>query len=229
MLEELKKEVYEANMRLFRENLIIFTWGNVSGIDDSGRYVVIKPSGVDYGKLTPEMMVVTDLEGEIIEGALNPSSDLKTHLEIYKASKDVKGVCHTHSLWATTWAQSKRSISNYGTTHSDYFENEILCSRELTPKEIDEDYELNTGKLIIETLGNREFLKNKAIIIASHGPFTWGTSPNDSVDTAKVLEYIAQMAKNTEDLNSGISSIQIELKEKHFNRKHGKNAYYGQK
>lgn len=229
MLESLKKEVYDANMRLFNENLIIFTWGNVSGIDESRKYVVIKPSGVEYSKLTPEMMVVTDLDGKVVEGDLNPSSDLMTHLEIYKASQEVKGVCHTHSLWATTWAQSKKSIPNYGTTHSDYFENEVLCSRLLTPEEIMVDYELNTGKLIVETLGKNNFSKNKAVLIASHGPFTWGSSPNDSVDTAKVLEYIAQMGKNTEDLNNKITPIQKELRIKHFERKHGKNAYYGQK
>lgn len=228
MLEKLKKEVYEANIRLKNENLVIFTWGNVSGIDESGKYVVIKPSGVEYNSLTPEMMIVCDLNGKVVEGDLNPSSDLMTHLEIYKACPEIKGVCHTHSHWATIWSQSKRSIPNYGTTHSDYFENEIFCSRAMTKDEIEKDYELNTGKLVRETIGNRDFMKNKAILIASHGPFTWGNSPKDSVDTAIVLEHIAEMAKQTEDLNLKITEIDSLLKEKHFNRKHGENSYYGQ-
>ena len=228
MLEELKKEVYEANMKLKKEKLIIFTWGNVSGISSDRKYMVIKPSGVDYDLLSPDKMVVCDMDGNVIEGNLKPSSDYKTHLEIYKASKDVKGVCHTHSKWATIWAQSKRNIPNYGTTHSDYFEGDILCSRDMTAFEINNDYEKNTGKVIVETIGKRDYLNNKAVLVSSHGPFTWGVSAKDSVDTAIVLEEYANMAKFTEDLNSNIKEINEELKNKHFYRKHGKNAYYGQ-
>lgn len=229
MLENLKQEVYEANMRLKNEKLVIFTWGNVSAIDKNREFVVIKPSGVEYDKLSPELMVVCNLKGEVIEGNLRPSSDLMTHLELYKASEEINGVCHTHSQWATIWAQSKRSIPNYGTTHSDYFEDEVICSRVLTEREIQENYEKNTGKLIVETLENKNLMRNKAILVASHGPFTWGDSAKDSVDTAIVLEQVAQMAKQTEDLNPKIKAIDVVLKKKHFDRKHGSNAYYGQK
>lgn len=229
MLEQLKKQVYEANMRLKDEKLIIFTWGNVSGITKDRKYMVIKPSGVDYNLLTPDKMVICDMEGKIIEGNLKPSSDYKTHLEIYKAASNVNGVCHTHSKWATIWAQSKREIPNYGTTHADYFQGYIPCSRDMSNEEIKEDYEKNTGKVIVETLEGKDFIKNKAILVSSHGPFTWGSSANDSVDTAVVLEEIAYMAKYTEDLNPEIDSINKVLQNKHFDRKHGTNAYYGQK
>lgn len=228
MFEELKKEVYAANMRLRDEKLVIFTWGNVSGITKDRKYIAIKPSGVEYDKLTPEMMVICDMAGKVVEGKLKPSSDLQTHLEIYKGSPSVGGVCHTHSQWATIWAQSKRAIPNYGTTHSDYFQAEIPCSRAMMKEEIESDYEKNTGKVIVETLSGKDYLKNKAILVASHGPFTWGKSAHDSVDTAVVLEQIAQMAKYTEDLNPQVPSIDISLQRKHFDRKHGSHAYYGQ-
>lgn len=229
MLENLKQEVYEANIFLKTEGLIIFTWGNVSAIDLSGKYVVIKPSGVAYDDLTADKMVVCDLDGNVVEGKLKPSSDLMTHLEIYKANKNIKGVCHTHSPYATIWAQSGRSLPCYGTTHADYFPEDVICTSLMSKSEIENDYELNTGKIIVSTLKDKDLSMHKAILVASHGPFTWGDSAMESVEIAKVLEYVAHMAKESEDLNVNIKQVNDVLHNKHFYRKHGVNAYYGNK
>ena len=231
MLEQLKQEVYDGNMQLPKYNLVTFTWGNVSGIDRETGLAVIKPSGVAYEKLTPEDMVVIDLNGKKIEGKLNPSSDTATHLELYKAYKEIGGVVHTHSTWATSWAQAGRDIPCYGTTHADYFYGEIPCFRCLTKDEIDEGYEKNTGLLIVN-----EFKKSKrnieycpGCLCKNHGPFAWGESINEAVHNAVVLEECAKMALRTESINRNVTPAPQELQDKHFYRKHGENAYYGQK
>jgi len=236
-LKELREEVYRANMMLKEHNLVVLTWGNVSGIDKNREYVVIKPSGVDYDKLTPENMVVVNLRGEVVEGDLKPSSDTPTHLELYKEYKEISGVCHTHSLYATSFAQSNwnaESIYPYGTTHADYFDGTVPCTRAMKKKEIETDYEKNTGLVIIETL--KKFKLNPeqmpAVLVKSHGPFTFGKSAEDSVEHSLILENVAHMAFNTKILSyTGINgfSMQKELLRKHFDRKHGANAYYGQK
>ena len=230
MLEQLKKEVYEANMELPKRGLITYTWGNVSGIDRESGLFVIKPSGVDYDKLSSEDMVVMDLDGNRVEGDLNPSSDTPTHIELYKAFKDLGGIVHTHSPWATSWAQAGRGIPCYGTTHADYIYGEVPCLRCLTEQEINEAYEKNTGLLIVN-----EFKKMKkdiqavpAVLCKNHGPFTWGKDAAEAVHNAVVLEEVAKMAKNTELLNPKVLPAPDCIKEKHFYRKHGANAYYGQ-
>lgn len=236
MLEELKNEVYRANMALVQYGLVIFTWGNVSGIDRKQGLVVIKPSGVDYERLTPEDMVVLDLEGNKVEGRLKPSSDTPTHLELYRAFETIGGVTHTHSMYATSFAQSGRDILPLGTTHADYFDGSIPCTRQMSSAEIGGEYEKETGKVIIETLQNRRLTAERmhAALVHSHGPFTWGKNAMASVEAAVVLENVAHMAFNT-DLLYGASAkqtsappMQEELLRKHFDRKHGKNAYYGQ-
>lgn len=229
MLEQLKKEVYEANMLLPKHNLVTFTWGNVSGIDRESGLFVIKPSGVDYDKLTPEDMVVMDLEGNKVEGRYNPSSDTATHLELYKAFPEIGGVVHTHSPWATSWAQAGRGIPCYGTTHADYMYGEIPCVRTLTKEEIDEAYEKNTGVLIVEHFKGTEVMAMPAVLCKNHGPFTWGKDAHDAVHNAVVLEEVAKMAARCEMINPNAQAAPQELQDKHYYRKHGANAYYGQK
>lgn len=229
MLEQLKKEVYEANMLLPKYGLVTFTWGNVSGIDRESGLFVIKPSGVDYDKLTPDDMVVMDLNGERAEGKLNPSSDTATHLELYKAFPEIGGIVHTHSSWATSWAQSGRSIPCYGTTHADYFYGEIPCLRCLTKEEIDEAYEKNTGLIIVNEFKKRDVKAVPACLCKNHGPFAWGKNANEAVHNAVVLEECAKMAARTEMINSSVQPAPQELQDKHYYRKHGANAYYGQK
>ncbi len=230
MLEELKQQVYEANMLLPAYHLITFTWGNVSGIDREKGLIAIKPSGVEYDQLKPEDMVIVRLEdGEVVEGHLNPSSDTDTHLELYRHFPNIGGVVHTHSQWATSWAQAGRGINAYGTTQADYFNGQIPCTRAMTDDEINGAYELNTGKVIVETFKelNEDYMP--AVLVKSHGPFTWGKDPAEAVHNAVVLEQLAMMAFYTEQLTPGIPSMQDTLLNKHFYRKHGENAYYGQK
>lgn len=229
MLEQLKKEVYEANMLLPKYGLVTFTWGNVSGIDRESGLFVIKPSGVDYDKLTPDDMVVMNLNGERAEGRLNPSSDTATHLELYKAFPEIGGIVHTHSSWATSWAQSGRSIPCYGTTHADYFYGEIPCLRCLTKEEIDEAYEKNTGLFMVNEFKKRDVKAVPACLCKNHGPFAWGKNANEAVHNAVVLEECAKMAARTEMINSSVQPAPQELQDKHYYRKHGANAYYEQK
>lgn len=230
MLERLKEEVYIANMELPKRGLVTYTWGNVSGIDRETGYFVIKPSGVEYEKLTPGDMVVMDLNGNKIEGEYRPSSDTPTHLELYKRYKEIGGIVHTHSPEATSWAQAVRSIPLYGTTHADYFYGEIPCARSLTPEEVEEAYETNTGKVIIETLEalGINTMHTPAILCANHGPFTWGKDAAEAVHNAVVLEEVARMAFRTELINRDAIPAPDYVRDKHFNRKHGANAYYGQ-
>lgn len=228
MLEELKQLVYEANMELPARGLITYTWGNVSGIDREKGLFVIKPSGVDYENLHPEDMVVMDLNGNKVEGELKPSSDTPTHLELYKAFPEIGGVVHTHSPWAASWAQAGRSIPCYGTTHADYFYGEIPCARNLTPEEIETGYETNTGKVIIETFTEKNPSYVPGVLCANHGPFTWGKDAKEAVHNAVVLEEVAKMACRTEILRPGVQEAPQVIRDKHFMRKHGPNAYYGQ-
>jgi len=231
VLEKLKKEVYSANMLLSKYNMIVFTWGNVSGIDRDKGLVVIKPSGVEYEKLTPDDMVVVNLNGNVVEGKLNPSSDTKTHIELYKAFPNIGGVTHTHSHWATVWAQAGKGILPFGTTHADYFDGEIPCTRAMTKNEIINDYEKNTGLVIIEAFKNMDYSRMPAVLVNSHGPFTWGKNAINSVENSVILENVACLAFNTTLLRNNDKALpmQDELLRKHFDRKHGPNAYYGQK
>jgi len=228
MQDELRKAVCQANIELQKHKLVIFSWGNVSGIDRSEGLVVIKPSGVPYDELTPDKMVVLDLEGEIIEGTLNPSSDTPTHLELYKNFETVGGICHTHSPSATTWAQACKEIPCFGTTHADNFYGSIPVTEVMTEEEIKNDYELNTGKAIVRRIAGMDPMQMPAILVANHGPFTWGADPAGAVEQNIVLEQIAAMALGTISINPNQDSINIALLEKHYLRKHGKNAYYGQ-
>lgn len=232
MLEKLKEDVLAANLMLPQYKMVTFTWGNVSGIDREKGLVVIKPSGVSYDKMTADDMVVVDLDGNVVEGKLNPSSDTPTHLALYKAFKDIGGITHTHSRWATVFAQAGRGVNAYGTTHADYFYGEVPCTRCMTPEEIKGEYELETGNVIIETF-EKLGIKPADIpgcLVHSHGPFTWGKSPYESVYNAVVLEEVAFMAWHTENIAGGnVPNIQQELLDKHYYRKHGANAYYGQK
>lgn len=230
MLEELKQKVYEANMDLPKYGLVTFTWGNVSAIDRESGLFVIKPSGVEYDKLTPEDMVVMDLEGNKVEGRYNPSSDTATHLELYKAFPEIGGVVHTHSSYATSWAQAGRSIPCYGTTHADYIYGEVPCVRCLTKEEIEAGYEANTGRLIVEEFIRRckEPMAVPAVLCKNHGPFTWGKDAKDAVHNAVVLEEVAKMAYRAEVINPRVDPAPQELQDKHYYRKHGANAYYGQ-
>ena len=231
MLEELKKEVYEANMELPKRNLVTFTWGNVSGIDRKEGLFVIKPSRIAYEDLKPQDMVVMDLEGNKIEGKLNPSSDTKTHLELYKAFAALGGIVHTHSPHAVGWAQARRDIPCYGTTHADYFYGSIPCARHLTQAELEEDYEKNTGIIIVDTFRERciEPSAVPGVVCASHGPFTWGRDAAQAVYHAVVLEEVAKMAILTRQVRPAASPAPQRIQDKHFMRKHGPNAYYGQK
>ncbi|ALP91372.1 L-ribulose-5-phosphate 4-epimerase [Clostridium butyricum] len=228
MLEELKKKVYEANMELQRKGLIIYTWGNVSGIDREKGLVVIKPSGVDYDTMKAEDMVILDLDGNIIEGKYKPSTDTPTHLVLYNTYPNIGGVVHTHSEWATTFAQAGISIPAFGTTHADYFYGDIPCTRDLTENEINGEYEKETGNVIVETIGEKNPLEIPAIIVKNHGPFTWGKDPDNAVYNAVVLDKVAEMAYKTMTLNRSIESVNQILLDKHYLRKHGVNAYYGQ-
>ena len=231
MLEQLKKDVYEANMELPRRGLITYTWGNVSGRDAETGYFVIKPSGVDYDKLTPDDMVVVDLTGKVIEGKYRPSSDTPTHIELYKKYPEIGGIVHTHSPEATSWAQAGRSIPLYGTTHADYFYGPIPCARSLTKEEIEGEYEKNTGLVIIETFEENGInpVHTPGVLCCNHGPFTWGKDAAEAVHNAVVLEEVAKMATKTEMINPKVSTAPDTIRDKHFFRKHGANAYYGQK
>lgn len=230
MLEKLREEVYEANMELPRRGLVTYTWGNVSGIDRESGLFVIKPSGVDYDKLTPGDLVVVNLEGTVVEGDLNPSSDTATHLELYKAFPEIGGVVHTHSRYAASFAQAGRDIPLYGTTHADYFSGPVPCARNLTTEEINEAYEKNTGTVIIETFRERGLnpVYIPAVLCQNHGPFTWGKDAADAVYHAVVLEEVAHMALLTELINPDVKPAPDNIVKKHFERKHGPNAYYGQ-
>ena len=229
MLSELKKRVWQANIDLVRLNLVLFTWGNVSGIDRESGLVVIKPSGVDYKELVADDMVVLDMEGNIVEGKLEPSSDTPTHLALYRAFSNVNGVVHTHSKYATAFAQAGRDIPAYGTTHADYFYGPIPCTRALTQEEVVFDYEKNTGRVIAETFSGSNPDAVPGCVVQNHGPFTWGSSCEKAVYHAAVLEYCAEMALMTETLNPRTLPASWFLLDKHYLRKHGKDAYYGQK
>ena len=227
MLEELKVKVCKANLELVEHGLVIFTWGNVSAIDRESGLVVIKPSGVSYDNMKPEDMVVVDLDGNTVEGTYRPSSDLPTHLYLYKQFPSLGGIVHTHSTFATAFAQSGREIVAYGTTHADAFYGSIPCTRDLTEAEISEAYEWNTGKVIAEAV--RDFIAVPGIIVKNHGVFTWGETAEKAVENAITLEEVAKMAFLTEQLNSDPQRIDQHLLDKHYLRKHGKNAYYGQR
>lgn len=231
MLEQLKRAVWQANLQLPKHGLVTFTWGNVSGINRQTGLVVIKPSGVPYDELQINDLVVVDLDGKIVEGTLRPSSDTATHLALYRAFSQIGGIVHTHSPWATSWAQAGRAIPALGTTHADYFYGEIPCTRTLTEEEIERGYELETGNVIIETF-EKEGLDPVAmpgILLSGHAPFTWGENANQAVHNAVVLEEVAKMALNTYMLNPEMKQIDQFLLDKHYLRKHGANAYYGQK
>lgn len=235
MLEALKKEVFEQNLKLVEYGLVVLTWGNVSAIDRESGLFVIKPSGVPYSEMTAEDMVVMDLDGNKVEGRLNPSSDTPTHMELYRNFKDIGGVVHTHSSWACAWAQAGRDVPAYGTTHADFANGAVPCTRGLTKEEVESAYELNTGRVIVEEFAKRDISSKAcpAVLIHRHGPFTWGENAQKAVENALILEEICNMAYRTESVAafSTDSNIGIEdyLLEKHYNRKHGKNAYYGQK
>ena len=230
MLEQLKQQVYEANMELPRRGLVTYTWGNVSGIDRESGLFVIKPSGVEYDELRPEDLVVLDLNGNKVEGKLNPSSDTKTHIELYKAFPELGGIVHTHSTHAVAWAQAGRDIPCFGTTHADYFYGPVPCARALTQEEIDEDYEKNTGKVIIEAFRGRNIqpMHVPGVVCSSHGPFTWGKDAAQAVYHAVVLEEVTKMALLTLQINPNAAPAPQRIQDKHFLRKHGPNAYYGQ-
>lgn len=228
MLESLKRSVLEANLELPKRQLVVYTWGNVSGIDRDKGLVVIKASGVRYEDMKDEHMVVLDMEGNVVEGKYKPSSDTPTHLALYRAFPGIGGIVHTHSMWATAWAQAQLSLPCYGTTHADYFYGDIPCTRPLKSEEITGDYESETGRVIIETFVDRDPLQVPGVLVASHGPFTWGKDAHDAVHNSVVLEQIAKMAYASRTLNSSIQPVQDVLLDKHFLRKHGANAYYGQ-
>ena len=230
MLEELKKKVYEANIFLPKYGLVTFTWGNVSAIDRESGYFVIKPSGVEYEDMGPEDMVIMDLDRNKVEGNLNPSSDTATHIEIYKGFKEVGGIVHTHSSYATSWAQAGRGIPCYGTTHADYFYGEIPCVRNLSKEEIEEAYEKNTGVLIVSEFERlkKDPVAVPAVLCKNHGVFAWGKDAHAAVHNAVVTEEVAKMAYRCELINSEVKEAPQELQDKHYYRKHGANAYYGQ-
>ena len=229
-LKKLKEEVYISNIELVKKNLVVFTFGNVSGIDRKSGIIAIKPSGVDYDKLTPENMVLVDLEGNKIDSNLNPSSDTKTHIKLYKAFPDIGSVVHTHSRFATSWAQAKKPILCLGTTHADYFYGEIPCTEVISDEQIVKDYEEETGNLIVEAFKNKniDYHHIKACLVSSHGPFTWGKDPEEAVFISSILEEIAQMNFNSILINPKLENTKKTLIDKHYLRKHGKHAYYGQ-
>ncbi len=227
MLEELKESVCRANLDLVRHGLVIFTWGNVSGIDRDRGLVVIKPSGVSYDDMKPGDMVVMDLHGNRVEGRMKPSSDTPTHIFLYLHFPDIGGVVHTHSSWATSWAQARRSIPAYGTTHADYFYGEIPCTRPLTEEEVEDQYELNTGAVIVEAFKDLDPMAVPGVLVSQHGPFSWGKDEHDAVHNARVIDEVAKMACYTESLGN-TTPVDAYLLNKHYIRKHGKDAYYGQ-
>ena len=231
MLEELKKKVYEANMELPRRGLVTYTWGNVSGIDREKGLFVIKPSGVEYDELRPEDLVVMDLKGNKVEGELNPSSDTKTHVVLYNAFPQIGGIVHTHSPYSVGWAQAGEDIPCFGATHADYFYGPVPCARHLTKEELDEGYELNTGNVIVETFQKRGIdpVAVPAVICHSHGPFAWGKDAAQAVYHAVVLEEVAKMAMYTRQVRRDTPPAPQHIQDKHYMRKHGPNAYYGQK
>lgn len=228
MLEELKERVFKANLDLVKHGLVIFTWGNVSGIDRESGLVVIKPSGVDYDKMKVSDMVVVDLAtGNVVEGDLRPSSDTPTHIALYKAFPEIGGVVHTHSTYATAWAQAGKDIPNIGTTHADYFHNDVPCTADMTAEEVEGDYEYQTGNVIVKRFEGMNPIHTPGVLVKNHGPFTWGKTPAEAVHNAVVLEQVAKMAFIAFGVNPNLTMNQL-LIEKHFNRKHGPNAYYGQ-
>ena len=232
MLEKLKAAVCQANLDLVRKGLVIETWGNASGVDRARGLMVIKPSGVPYDGMLPKHMVVVSLAtGKVVDGKLKPSSDTDTHLALYRAFPKIGGVVHTHSLFATAWAQAQRGLPSYGTTQADYWYGDVPCTRLMKPAEIKNDYEANTGEVIVETFKKLKFdpLHHPAVLVASHGPFTWGKDVADAVHNAGVLEFIAQLASETLKISPKLKPMQSQLLDKHFLRKHGANAYYGQK
>lgn len=229
MLEDLKQSVLEANLALPKHNLVTFTWGNVSGINRAKNLIVIKPSGVAYEDLKKEDMVVVDLEGNVVEGKLNPSSDTPTHILLYKKFPDIGGVVHTHAPWSTSWAQAGRSIPALGTTHADYFYGEIPCTRRMSEEEINGAYELETGNVIVETFQDINPNAVPSVLVHSHAPFSWGKDPEEALHNAVVLEEVAKMALQTYQLDPAKPNMDQELLDKHYLRKHGASAYYGQK
>jgi L-ribulose-5-phosphate 4-epimerase len=230
VLEELKQIVCEANRQLVREGLVVQTWGNVSGVDRARGHLVIKPSGVSYNEMTPDHMVVVSLKtSEVVEGDLRPSSDTPTHLVLYRAFAEIGGIAHTHSLYATAWAQARRELPAIGTTHADYFHGPVPCTRLLTTREIKRDYETNTGRVIVEKFKKANPLHFPGVLVASHAPFTWGTTVEKAVENAVVLEQLARLASETLRVKSSVKPMQRALLDKHFLRKHGDDAYYGQK
>ena len=228
MLEELKERVLEANLLLPKHGLVTFTWGNVSEIDRASGLVAIKPSGVEYERMKAEDIVIMDLEGKVVEGKRRPSSDAPTHIELYKAFPEVGGIVHTHSEWATSWAQTGLAIPCYGTTHADYFYGSIPCARALTDEEINGEYEKNTGLVIIETFRDLDPVAVPGVLCKNHGPFAWGKDAHEAVHNAVVLEEVAKMAVHTRDILPDADEAPQALKDKHYFRKHGKDAYYGQ-
>jgi L-ribulose-5-phosphate 4-epimerase len=229
MLEELKEKVWKANLQLVKNKLVLFTWGNVSAIDRTTGLVVIKPSGVEYDGMVASDMVVVDLDGKIVEGKYRPSSDTPTHLELYKAHPEIGGVVHTHSTYATAFAQAGRGIPAYGTTHADYFYGEIPCTRSLTEEEVNTAYEKNTGVVINETFSGKDVVAMPACLVKNHGVFAWGKDADQAVYHATVVEEVAKMSYLTECLSPSVAPAPQYLQDKHYSRKHGKNAYYGQK
>lgn len=228
MLEKLKEEVFRANLDLVKHGLVIFTWGNVSGIDRESGLVVIKPSGVDYDVMKASDMVVVDLDGNVVEGDLRPSSDTPTHIALYKAFPEIGGVVHTHSTYATAWAQAGIDLPNIGTTHADYFHNAIPCTSDMTAEEVNGDYELETGNVIVKRFEGINPMHTPGVLVKNHGPFAWGKNPHDAVHNAVVMEQVAKMASIAYLVNPHLTMNEL-LVEKHFNRKHGPNAYYGQR
>jgi L-ribulose-5-phosphate 4-epimerase len=230
VLEQLKQKVCEANRQLVREGLAVQTWGNVSGVDRASGHLVIKPSGVPYDAMTAEHMVVVSLKtGEAVEGELRPSSDTPTHLVLYRAFAEIGGIAHTHSLYATAWAQARRELPALGTTHADYFHGPVPCTRLLTAKEIKQDYEVNTGRAIVEKFQKADPLHFPGVLVASHAPFAWGATVENAIENAVVLEHLARLASETLRVKSSVKPMQRALLDKHFLRKHGRDAYYGQK
>ena len=228
MLEELKRKVFKANIDLVKHNLVLFTWGNVSAIDRKHNLVVIKPSGVSYDTMTPDDMVVVDLEGRVIEGNLRPSSDTPTHLVLYKAFPSIGGVVHTHSTFATAWAQAGKDLPNIGTTHADYFHDAVPCTADMAREEVEGNYELETGNVLVKRFKGINPVHTPGVLVKNHGPFTWGKDADEAVYHAVVLEEVAKMAAISFTINPNLIMSEL-LIEKHFNRKHGPNAYYGQK
>ena len=229
MVEALKKEVWQANLDLVRHGLVVMTWGNVSAIDRTQGVIVIKPSGVSYDGMRPADMVVVDMDGKVVEGTLRASSDLPTHIELYRAWKEIGGVVHTHSMYATAFAQACREIPCLGTTHADHFYGEVPCTRVLRKKEVEAAYEVNTGKVIVERFKGIAPMEMPAVVVANHGPFSWGKDAHDAVHNAVALEQVAQMAINTRLINPAAKDIPAYIRDKHYLRKHGAGAYYGQK